>query len=83
VVKLPPPSNSAIRRDRNTIPVSIRMFSGVNFSMAPSETLLDETRSKKSKMAAEKNEIKRNSVSIPEQRNSNGYTHVFEVGQPD
>jgi len=30
------------------------MFSGVNFSMAPSETLSDETGSQKSKMAAEK-----------------------------
>jgi len=33
------------------------MFSGVNFSMAPSETLLDETGSQKSKMAAEKTEL--------------------------
>jgi len=47
--------------------------------MAPSETLSDEARSQKSKMAAEKNEIKRGSVSIHD-RNSNGYTHVFEVG---
>jgi len=31
--------------------------------MAPSETLSDETGSQKSKMAAEKNEIKRSSVS--------------------
>jgi len=30
VVKLPPHSNSAIRRDRNTIPVAIPMFLGVN-----------------------------------------------------
>jgi len=33
------------------------MFSGVNFSMAPSETLSDETRSQKSKMAAEKTKL--------------------------
>jgi len=54
VVKLPPPINSAIRRDRNTIPVFIPMFSGVKFSMAPLETLSDETGSQKSKMAAAK-----------------------------
>jgi len=58
VVKLPPPSNSAIRRDRKTILVSTPIFSGVNFSMAPSETLSDETGSQKSKMAAEKTELK-------------------------
>jgi len=57
VVKLPPPSNSAIRRDGNTILVSTPVFSGVNFSMALSETLLDETRSQKSKMAAEKTKL--------------------------
>jgi len=56
VIKLPPPSNSAIRRDRKTIPVSTPMFLGVNFLMAPSETLSDETGSQKSKMAAEKTE---------------------------
>jgi len=57
VVNLPPPSNSAIRRDRNTIPVSIPKFSGVNFSMAPLETLWDETGSQKSKMAAAKTKL--------------------------
>jgi len=46
--------------------MSTAMFSGggVNLSMAPSETLSDETGCQKSKMAAEKNEIKRSSVSI-------------------
>jgi len=55
--KVTTPSNSAIRRDRNTIPVSTPMFSGVNLSMAPPETLSDETGSQKSKMAAEKTEL--------------------------
>jgi len=51
--KVTTPSNSVIQRGRNTIPVSIPMFSGVNFSMVPSETLLDETGSQNSQMAAE------------------------------
>jgi hypothetical protein len=33
------------------------MFSGVNFSMAPSETLPDETGSQKYKMAAEETKL--------------------------
>jgi len=51
------PSNSAIQRDRNTIPVSTSMFSGVHFTMAPSETMSDETESQKSKMVAEKTKL--------------------------
>ena len=54
-----PLSNSAIRRDRNIIPLSTPMFSGSNVSMLLSETLPDETGSQKSKMAAEKNVITR------------------------
>jgi len=44
-------------RDRNTLPVSTLMFSGVNFSMAPSETLSDETGRQKFKMAAKKTKL--------------------------
>ena len=51
LAKFPPPSNSAIRRDGNIIPVFIPRFSGVKFSMAPSETLQGETGSQKSTMA--------------------------------
>ena len=36
--KVATPIISDVRRDRNIIPASTRMFSGVNFSMAPSET---------------------------------------------
>jgi len=52
-------------------------FLGVNFSMAPSETLSDETGSQKSKMAAEKNEIKRSAVSIHDSNEIPTAIHMF------
>ena len=51
--KTSPRCISASRLARNKIPTASRMFSGSNFSMVPSVTVLDEAGSQKSKMAAE------------------------------
>ena len=51
--KVTPPSNSAIRRDRNRISVSTPMLSRARITMVLSVTLPNETGSHKSKMSAE------------------------------
>jgi hypothetical protein len=59
------------------------MFSGVNLSMAPSETLPGGTGSHKSKMAAEEMKLNVSQLLFPIATKLYGYTHVFRLYQRD